>query len=185
MRYILSDGRVVQGDAPIEIDEAQHLRGVAGMAPDERTALGITEVVEQPQPTGDFIFINEDPNVPGGWVVTPFPDERIKAELIAVAASARYAKETSGMVFNGIPIATDDGRSQLKITQSYLAALADPNWSTVWSEGGFAIDAPTMIAISKAFSEHTNNCFLTFDVVKKQIEAGALTTKEAVRAAFD
>ena len=184
-RYIIRDGRLVSDGQEFELDGVLYpstwLR-----TPEGREIVGASEVVEALPPTGDFIFVSEDADIPGAWKVTPFTEEQIKAELIALAKELRKAKETGGIVFNGIPVETDDPRSQLKITQSFNAAQSDPQWTTDWAVGDvtYPIDATTMIAIAGAVGEHINTCFKTFSAVVAEIKAGTITTKDAVRAAF-
>ncbi|MGE0751869.1 MAG: hypothetical protein AB7F39_06590 [Variibacter sp.] len=49
----------------------------------QKTALGITEVLDDPQPDGRFYFVAPDHDNPGKWIATPKSLEQIKPVLIA------------------------------------------------------------------------------------------------------
>lgn len=109
-----------------------------------------------------------------------------KAELLALAADRRWQKEVGGLVVGGVPVATDD-RSKLMITGARVAAAADPTWATVWhgADGNaYPLDAAAMIAVSDEVQAHVNKSFATFAAVKADIEAGDITTKAEIDAAF-
>lgn len=109
-----------------------------------------------------------------------------KAELVAYAADRRWRLEVGGITVGDVPVATDD-RSKLMITGARVAAMVDPNWSTVWhgADGQtYAVDAAAMLAISDAVQAHVNTGFATFAAVKAAIEAGEITTAAEIDAAF-
>lgn len=129
--------------------------------------------------------------VDGAWVIedVPAPEpvpEPPPPDLVAHAADRRWQKEVGGIIVAGIPVATDD-RSKLMITGARLAAMADPAWTTVWhgSDGGtYPLNVAAMVAISDAVQAHVNGTFETFASVKAAIEAGTVTDKAGVDAAF-
>lgn len=109
-----------------------------------------------------------------------------KAQLVDYAKLRRWKKEIGGIVFAGIPIATDD-RSQQKIIGARVAADADPQWSTVWNgsdNGLYPVNATAMVAISTAVHDHVNSCFTVYAAVISDIESGAITTYAEVEGAF-
>ncbi|SEL39324.1 protein of unknown function [Bosea lupini] len=115
------------------------------------------------------------------------PTARAKDELLAYAASTRWQKEVGGVVVAGVPVATDD-RSKLMITGARIAAMLDPEWSTIWhgsDQNTYPIDATAMIAISDDVQAHVNATFATFAAVKAAIDAGTITTTAEVDAAFE
>jgi hypothetical protein len=135
-------------------------------------------------PTMDIAW-RIDAWIAGGGVIAPFAPPVV--DLIAIAADARWRKETGGITLAGMPIATDD-RSKLMIMGARLAAQSDSQWSTVWvgADGSsFSVDAPTIVQISDAVAAHVNACFATFAEVKAAIEAGTITTPAQVAAAFE
>ncbi|MGO4287486.1 DUF4376 domain-containing protein [Bosea sp. TAB14] len=83
-------------------------------------------------------------------------------------------------------MATDD-RSKLMITGARVAAMADPNWSTVWhgsDRGTYPVEAAAMVAISDAVQTHVSGTFQAFAAVKAAIGAGEITTASEIDAAF-
>lgn len=104
-RHRLPNNKIISDDMPFELEqsilipakrdeegniiEPQHyeqqmiryLNGVRRLAIAERQALGITEIVDQPRPDERFYFVNENPNAPGQWIVTPRPLAQLKKQL--------------------------------------------------------------------------------------------------------
>lgn len=124
-----------------------------------------------------------------------------KAELQAVFADAypagmlesyciyqRWVKEQGGIALtSGMPIATDD-RAQAKITGVFVAAKELPTMTTPWSAADntvHVLDADQIIAMNNELLTHINNCFSISADVLAQIEAGTITTREQIDAAFD
>lgn len=108
------------------------------------------------------------------------------ADLVAYARDARWRAEIGGMVWNGVPIATDDS-SKVKIAGARLAAQANPAFETTWwgAHGeGVVVDAPLIIQLSDAVLAHVDGTFTTFGLVKAGIEGGEITSREQVDAAF-
>lgn len=149
---------------------------------------------EARQPDVDFVYAHGHLLVPLEWAEAVYdivsvpgwdtaPD---KARLVAHAAAARWRKEVGGVLVGTVPVATDD-RSKLMITGARVAAMADPDWTTVWhgSDGNtYPVDVAAMVAISDAVQAHVNAGFATFAAVKAAIEAGTITTTAEVDAAF-
>lgn len=109
-----------------------------------------------------------------------------KATLLAHAANLRWRREVGGIVVAGVPVATDD-RAKMMIVGARVAAMADPDWSTVWhgTDGGtYPIDAAAMVAISDEVQAHVNAGFATFATVKAAVEAGTITTIAEIDTAF-
>jgi hypothetical protein len=122
----------------------------------------------------------------GGTFAQPGVGQYTPAQLIAYASSVRYNKEIGGIIFSGIPVATDD-RSKLMVTGGRIAANSDTGWTTIWqgSDGNsYQLNATEMIAISNAVQDHVSGCFATFATVFAAIDAGTMTTMEQVDAAF-
>jgi hypothetical protein len=101
------------------------------------------------------------------------------------AGEARYRKEVGGLMLAGMPVATDD-RSKLLIFAARTKAKEDAETTKRWkTDGGFVtLDAATLIAIGDAVEAHVTACFDLEDDVVTQIEAGTITTREQVDAAF-
>jgi len=185
-RYILPNKNVVQGDTPFVLNDVQYT-GADMLLQTERDALGLKAVVEQPYPTGDFQFVNEDPANPGGYVVTPYPKERIVAELLALAADTRWQKEQGGLTVSGLKVSTDDRSKLLLMGASIAAASAPTTYTTPWvsSDGTVTvINAAQVAGLATAVSNFVDGCFQTFATVSAGITAGTITTKADVIAAF-
>nr|WP_047581392.1 DUF4376 domain-containing protein [Methylobacterium sp. ZNC0032] len=143
------------------------------------------------QASAGTILAASDEALPGwsyadGLFVGPETQGLSKAELTARAADRRWRQEVGGITVAGVPVATDD-RAKLMITGARVAAMADPDWSTVWhgADGQtYPVDAAAMVAISDAVQAHVNSGFATFAAVKAAIEAGTITTAADIDAAF-
>lgn len=101
------------------------------------------------------------------------------------AAAVRYAKETGGLALDGMLVATDD-RSKLMIFAARTRAKEDATTTKRWkTDAGFVtLDAATLITIGDAVEAHVTACFDLEDDVVAQIEAGTITTREQIDAAF-
>lgn len=106
-----------------------------------------------------------------------------KAAKFAALASMRFAIETGGMFFNGVPIRTDRETCGI-ITAAYVSAMNDPaytvpNWKV--ADGVFIIlDAPTILALSTAVRAHIQSAFDHEAEISAQITAAE--TQEALDA---
>ncbi len=184
MRY-LYNGVAVAGDQPLTINGIQHLRGPAGLTPDERAIFGITEVIEDERPTDEFAYVGEDPIRPGKWVVSPWPEERIKEALLSQAAAARWQREQRGFTIGALNILTDD-RSKLMLMGARVLADADPTYKTQWAmpDGVVELGADQIIAISTAVAKFVDSCFTIYADVAADIAEGRITSSAEVREAF-
>jgi len=109
-----------------------------------------------------------------------------KADLIAYAASRRYAVETGGTTINGVAVATDRA-SQAMLNAAYNIAAGNAQFSTMWKgvDGAFtSIDAPTLIAMAQAVGMFVAACFSAEAAVVNGINAGNITTKAQIDAAI-
>lgn len=102
-----------------------------------------------------------------------------------MAADLRWRRETGGITVAGLAVATDD-RSKLMLSGARIAAMADPAYATRWKTpaGWVDLDAATIIALSDAVQAHVAACFALEAQVAEQVEAGLLTSPEAVEVAF-
>lgn len=109
-----------------------------------------------------------------------------KGALLEYATQRRWQIETGGIVVSGTSIATDD-RSKLLIAGARIKADANSEFTTKWKTSTgvrVLIDAATIIAISEAVLAHVDACFEIEDTVCAGIEAGTITTREQIDAAF-
>lgn len=124
-----------------------------------------------PQFTPDIILVDiSNDDVREGWLYQDgmFIDpeslvtlEEWKNRKREEIAAARYATETGGMDFYGVPVATDD-RSKSLLYAAYGEAAQNPNFVDRWkgSDGVFRpVDAITIIALYGALRAHVSACF--------------------------
>ncbi|WP_316185934.1 MULTISPECIES: DUF4376 domain-containing protein [unclassified Bradyrhizobium] len=108
------------------------------------------------------------------------------AQLVAYAASVRYAREIAGINVNGVSVTTDR-QSQAMINGGFNMALHDPTFTTQWktASGGFIqVDAPTMIAIATGVGQHVAVCFAKEAAVIAGIAAGTIKVPAEIDSAF-
>ena len=119
----------------------------------------------------------------GSWVIRvalPTLEER-RTRKLAELAALRWEKETSGTLFNGMPVATD-AVSQTKYIGAVVGAQIDPNAVINWkmADGTFVtLDAAAITAVAMAVRAHVQACFDNEAELKAQIEA-ASTADEIV-----
>lgn len=158
------------------------------LTPDERTAAGLTEIVED-QTVHDtrYGFVNEDPENPGHTIFTPYPADMLKERLIAYAKDKRWQKEVGGIVVAGVPIATDD-RSKQMIMGARIAAEADPEFTAEWDAADgqtpVTLSAVQIVAVSNAVLAHVAAVFTAYKTLNAGVLDGSIVTFEAIDAAF-
>ena len=97
-------------------------------------------------------------------------------------AKTRYDFEVAGIVWNGIDVRTDRFTVE-RIYQARFLAKEDSAFTTDWKLGNgtfLTIDAPTIIGLSDAVTEHLKEAFTKEKVVNGSIDAA--TTVEEVKA---
>jgi hypothetical protein len=108
--------------------------------------------------------------------------------LNTYTAFKRWQKEQGGITLSsGMPIKTDD-RAQAKITGVFVAAQEKPDMVTPWHAPDGSVhqlDASQVVAMNNELLTHINNCFAISADVLAGIEAGTVTTREEIDAAFD
>lgn len=106
--------------------------------------------------------------------------------LKAYAASKRWEKEQGGIVFAGVPIATDD-RSKQMIMGARIAADSNSNFSTKWVGKNGQIqnlNSTSVIALSDAILAHVANCFAIFSNVCEGIDNESIIDRYQIDSAF-
>lgn len=99
----------------------------------------------------------------GNWVIrTALPTfEELKNQKLQLLASIRWEKETGGMTFNGMSLATDP-ISQTKYVGAVVAAQISPLMTLKWklSDGTFVdLDAAAITQVAMAVRSHIQACF--------------------------
>jgi hypothetical protein len=114
---------------------------------------------------------------------TPLKD-KLKSHITAY----RYSRETGGMLFNGMPVSTDD-RSKILVEGAYAKALdeANPTAPKTFKSGtGFTtIDNQTIIDIALAMADHVQKCFDAEKAVYEDIDNDIITTTAAAETTFE
>jgi len=148
----------------------------------------------------DYVAWTGANNVPNAWPrdaagnqTDAALDQVVGQHLIFVnlkyyTANKRWRTEQGGITLaSGMPIKTDD-RAQAKINGTRLVAEGNASLSTNWqaADGTFwPLTSAEVIAMSDALQTHINNCFATSADVAASIDAGDITTRAQVDAAFD
>ena len=87
--FILDD-RILQLDIPFEHDGTSYPANWLRLAtPEERAAIGITEVVEQPRPDDRFFWVS-GPNLDGSWTAIPKDLDGLKSTWSAQFKQTAY-----------------------------------------------------------------------------------------------
>lgn len=106
------------------------------------------------------------------------------ADLIAHAASKRYAIETGGITVNGAQIDTSrDSQAMITGAVAYLnnnPAATSVNFKAL--SGWVTLDKATMLAIGIAVGEHVQACFSAEMAVDADIKAGKITDASGIDA---
>ena len=86
--------------------------------------------------------------------------DALKAEVRQAVASHRYDKEVGGIEFGEAMVATDRG-SQSMLNAAVSRAKEDSAFTVDWkTKNGFVtLDAPSLIALGNAVSDHVEQCF--------------------------
>ena len=154
--------------------------------PEEKQAIGLVEIVEQPRPDDRYGYVQEDPENPGQWIFTPFASDVLKQRLSDYIAQKRYAKEVGGVTVNDSKVATDR-ESQSKIAGAYIYVQANPNEIINWKQpdGTFvSLDATTVESLANAVGAFVQQCFTLEMSTNSQVNDGTITTFEAIDQVF-
>jgi hypothetical protein len=123
-----------------------------------------------------------------GGVIGPYVLPTVTVDdLLAYAASVRYAREVGGITVGGVPISTDR-ESQAMLTGAHSFVAANSEATIRWkSDAGFVtLDAAQITALALAVGAHVQACFAREADVTGLISASppGITSKADVDAAF-
>ena len=121
---------------------------------------------------GDIVTYDDDGNeiITRGSISVEMTQEEIDArdsanaptleEKLSELAALRYTKETTGIVVDGVSIATDR-ESQAMISGAYCACLIDPNRIIDFkgTNGWVQFTVSEITAIASAVANHVQSCF--------------------------
>ncbi len=105
-------------------------------------------------------------------------DELINAQWTQAIADNRYEAETAGIVFGGIPVATDD-RSKLMINGAALRASREDGYTLRWKtyEGFIDLSAEQVQAMADAVADHVQACFNREAELQAAVADGSITAE--------
>lgn len=180
-RWLLPDGRLVGPVDVFELNDMQHLNGVAGLSELQVASRNIVKMQDRDKRWGDQL-----PNLqnPGQWLA--LSSEAAKQKLAEYAAEKRWQKEIAGITVGGAPVRTDR-ESQGLIAGAFQMVQDDPQKVIKFkTAGGFVdLDATMMGAIARAVGQHVQACFAAEASVVADIDSGAITTFEQVDDGFN
>lgn len=128
-----------------------------------------------------------------GRVVEMSADDMVEfgptpATLANHATGVRWATMSSGILFDGHPIPTDEQGRGL-VSGAYLKALRDPAVTKRWQVSAYPITFITfsnaqLVALGLAVEAFVQSTFDALDALAPQIVAGTVTTYAQIDAAF-
>lgn len=117
-------------------------------------------------------------------VIEYLPLDDVKRLRLEEMASARWERETAGIVFAGAFVPTDD-RSKLLFGRAHARALTDPAYSVDWkvAPGSYVhLDAATLVAIGNFAEQYIQDLFAA---EKTHAEAIAALASVEAAVAYD
>jgi len=157
----------------------------------------VVNVIEAPgdyAPEGAISVASDQANIGDTWNGTTFtpppivpPTPPTADDLVALAASARFKKETGGITVIGIPIATDR-ESQAMLNGAFNFVQVNSTATIKWkSDAGFVeLTAAQIMGLALAVGTHVQACFAKEADVNVGISAQppTITTAAQIADAF-
>lgn len=165
MAYKLPDNSVVSGTTWTLLGGTRVLLSRLSQA--ELNALGVTRI-SSTVPVYDPIFY-----ALLGGTVTPRALADVKEALKAKVAAQRWEREMSGVVINGLPVATDD-RTRGVLVGAYARAVKDSNYAVSNFKSGevyVSLSNAEIIAIGELVADFIQSCFDQNQVIDAEIDA--------------
>ena len=111
-----------------------------------------------------------------------------QADLLALAADARWRVMVGGLLFDGFAISTDDVGRGL-VTGAYTKAKSDPSVTKLWQVANSPITFQSfsnaqLVALGDAVDGLVQGAFDVLAQVTQDIASGKVTTKQQVFDAF-
>jgi hypothetical protein len=192
--YVLN-GQPIAPDTPFAHDGVNYPSNwIALSSPEEKEAIGLTEVDEEPKPDEFYNLVLADPDNPGQWVVTPFTPEEMKPRLAQYSRMQRDYRELAGiehMVAGKVRlIPTDPATRSTFFDFRVVISRPGPVPPTVYDfrgmDGGEVVTVPEaqVLAIEQKMEDRISGCAQTQLDLQVQINAGTVTTKEEIDAAY-
>lgn len=105
------------------------------------------------------------------------------SDLKAYAADLRWLKETSGVVVGGIPIPTDD-RAKVLLLGAAMSMTDEQTAQYVVGSVSITLTGAQFKGLYAGLVAHVQECFATQTAVLTEIDAGTITTRAEIDAAF-
>lgn len=160
----------------------------------ERIAAGIVWHDDQPRPDDFYQYVYPDPAHPWQWLSTPYTPAEMKPRLKDYSRQAREHRELAGVTHTVL------GKSRLIPTDpatravffDYRVVIARPgptpptNYDFKGDAGGEVVTVPEaqVLAIEQKMEDRISGCADVQLTLQAQIEAGTITTKVQIDAAY-
>jgi len=194
--YLL-DGKTLSADMPFTHGGFNYPPNwIRLSSPEDKAAIGLTEIVEQPRPDDFYASVMADPNNPGQWIVTPYTPAEMKPKLANYSRQQRANRELAGITHTvaGKPrqIPTDPATRSTFFDARVVIARPGPTPPTVYDfpgalgEEGEVVTIPEaqVLAIEQKMEDRVGGCAETQLALQAQIAAGTVTTKEQIDTAY-
>ena len=174
------------------------------MTPAQMTRASVTTVQEAPKPDEFYGPVVKDPNNPGQWIQTPYTAAEMKPRLEDYSSGRRLFYETGGVIFHSVISSADiaasttrDDRSVLESAYTFLQVAAPGTTATIKLMRVQTVTPPVYGSVlfvkadlarvtetKSATNKWSDLCFTQEHTLFDQIEAGTITTKEPIDAAY-
>jgi hypothetical protein len=111
--------------------------------------------------------------------------ELTNENLRSHSAALRFQFEEQGILFNGIPVATDRS-SQSLILGAYVSCTRDPTFTVNWktTDGFVTLNKDMITAVADAVAQYVEKCFSIEAELFDRIEAGSINQFSQVRTFY-
>lgn len=192
---LILDGQPISPDAPFTHEGTNYPANWIRLAtPEEKEAIGLTEIVEEPKPDEFYNLVLADPVNHGQWIVTPYPPEQMKSRLAQYSRQQRGYREMAGIEHTVAGkvrlIPTDPATRSTFFDMRVVIARPGPTPPTVYDfrgmDGGEVVTVPEaqVLLIEQKMEDRVSGCAQAQLELQVQINAGTVTTKEEIDAAY-
>ena len=168
----------------------EQARVIFSQLPDDlrRVGAGVHFTLSEESPDFGALTVPDSAASLVGPIVAATPADAVltptKADLVAYAASKRFAVETGGIVVNGAQIDTSrESQSMIANAFAYVQASGAASVEYKTASGWVTMDAPTVKAVALAVGAHVQACFAAEQAVDAAISAGTITTTAQIDSA--
>ena len=188
--YLL-DGVPLSPDAAFEHDGVVYPPNWIRLStPDERAAIGITEVAEAPRPDDFYASVVADPVNHGQWIVTPYTPEEMKPRLEQYSRQQREVRVNAGVehTVGGEPMVIPTDAQTRDVFFNYRIIQDRPGAPVVtphdFGSKVVKLTENQLLAIEQKMENRVYDSLTTQLDLQASIAAGTTTTKEQIDAAY-